>query len=130
MGSTMANRKNSQLRKVYVDCTNWFSTCQNSSLPCIAENLVPGNSDFSYLRILLRGQLTIQSINLVGYVWTDFAILDYSDDVITQFDLAPHIAEERNLCHFSSDNFEQYTCIIHESSGRRFCNHAQGRSYK
>ena len=83
----------------------------------LSENLVPGNSDFSYLRILLRGQLTIPSINLVGYVWTDFAILDSSDDVITQFDLAPHIVEERILCHFSTDNFEQYTCSIHESSG-------------
>ena len=30
----------------------------------------------------------------------------------------------RILCHFSLDNFEQYTCSIHESIGRRFCNRA------
>ena len=36
-----------------------------------------------------------------------------------------HIAQrERVFCHFSSDNFQQYTCSIHESIGRRFCNHA------
>ena len=29
---------------------------------------------------------------------------------------------ERILRHFSSDNFEQYTCSIHESIGQRFCN--------
>ena len=27
--------KNSQLQKVYVGSTNWFSTCQNSSLSCV-----------------------------------------------------------------------------------------------
>ena len=34
--------------------------------------------------------------------------LDYSVDVITQFDLPPRRAAERILCHSSSDNFEQY----------------------
>ena len=51
---------------------------------------------------------------------TAFTILDYSVDVITQFDLPPRIAAERILCHFFSDNFEQYTCSIHESIERRF----------
>ena len=50
------------------------------------RNLVPENSDFSYLQILLREGLTILSINLVNYVCTVFAVLDYSDDVITQFE--------------------------------------------
>ena len=50
--------------------------------------------------------------------------LDYSVDVITQFDLPPRRAAERILCHSSSDNFEQYTYSIHESIGRRFCNRA------
>ena len=43
-----------------------------------SENLVPENSDFSYLQIL-----TIPSINLINYVCTAFVILDYSVDVIT-----------------------------------------------
>ena len=44
----------------------------------LSGNLVPENSDFSYLQILPRGGLTIPSINLVNYVCTAFAILDYS----------------------------------------------------
>ena len=55
---------------------------------------------------------------------TVFAILDYSVDVITQFDLPLRRAAEHTLCHSSSDNFEQYTCSTHESTGRRFCNRA------
>ena len=90
----------------------------------MSGNFVPENSDFSYFQILSKGGLTIPSISLVNYVFTAFAILDYSVDVITQFDLPPHSAAERTLCHFSSDNFEQYTCSIHESIGRRFCNRA------
>ena len=31
---------------------------------------------------------------------------------------------ERILCHFSSDNFEQYTFSIHGSIGQCFCNRA------
>ena len=50
--------------------------------------------------------------------------MDYSVDVITQFDLPSRTAVERILCHFSSDNFDQYPCTIHESIGRRFCNRA------
>ena len=50
--------------------------------------------------------------------------MDYSVDVITLFDLPPHTTAERILCHFSSDNFEQYACNIHDSIGRRFCNRA------
>ena len=57
-------------------------------------------------------------------MYTAFAILDYSDDVIPQFNLPPRLAAECILCHFSLDNFEQYTCSIHESIGQRFCNHA------
>ena len=55
---------------------------------------------------------------------TAFAILDYSVDIIAQFDLTLHTAAEPYFCHFSSDNFEQYKCSIHESIGRRFCNRA------
>ena len=68
--------------------------------------------------------MTIPSINLVNYVCTVFPILDYSVDVLTQFDLPPRTSTVRILCHFSSDNFEQYTCSIHGSIGRRFCNRA------
>ena len=70
-----------------------------------AINLVPENLDFFYVQILSRGGLTIPSINLVNYVCTAFAILYYSVDVITQFDLPPRTAAECMLCHFSSDNF-------------------------
>ena len=82
----------------------------------MSENLVPGSSDFSYLQIFSRGGLTIPSINSMNYVCTAFAILDYSVDTITQFECI--------LCHFSSDNIEQYTCNIHESTGRHCCNGA------
>ena len=44
-------------------------------------------------------------MNIVNYVCTAFAILDYSVDVITQFEV------------FLLDNFEQYVCSIHESIG-------------
>ena len=50
-------------------------------------------------------------------------------DVITQFDIPPRKGPERILCHFSSDNFEQYTCSIHESIGRRFCNRAVANAF-
>ena len=76
-----------------------------------------------------RGGLTIPSINLVNYVCTAFAVLNYSVDIITQFDLPPRTAAERILCHFSLDNFEQYTCNIHESIGQRFCNRAVEMSF-
>ena len=58
----------------------------NCCMEHFPRNLVPENSDFSYLQILLREGLTILSINLVNYVCTVFAVLDYSDDVITQFE--------------------------------------------
>ena len=90
----------------------------------MSGNLVLENSDFSYFQILSRGGLTIPSINLVNYVCTAFAILDYLVDVITQFDLKLRMAAERILCHFSSGNFDQYTCSIHESIVRCFCNRA------
>ena len=86
------------------------------------RNLVPENSDFSYHKILLIGGLTILSINLVNYVCTAFAIMDYSVDVITQFYLPPCTVAERILCHFLTDNFEQYTCSIHESIKQGFYN--------
>ena len=44
--------------------------------------------------------MVIPSINLVNYMWTAFAILDYSVDVITQFELLPRTAAECTLCHF------------------------------
>ena len=79
-------------------------------------NLVPENSDFSHLQILLREGLTILSISLVNYMCTAFTILDYLVDVITQFEWIRTKAE-RILCHFSSDNFEQGTYRRHESIG-------------
>ena len=33
----MANRKNSQLQKIYVGSTNWFTTCPNFSLKIYLE---------------------------------------------------------------------------------------------
>ena len=60
---------------------------------------------------------------------TAFAILDYSVDVITQFDLPSRTTAQRILCHFSSDNFEQYTCSIHESIGPRLCNRAEANVF-
>ena len=87
----------------------------------LSRNLVPENSDLSYLQILSRRRLTIPLINLVNYVYTALTIFDYSVDVITQFDLAPCTEAERILCHFSLDNFEKYSCSIYESVGRRFC---------
>ena len=74
----------------------------------MSGNLVPQNSDFSYLQSLSRGGLNIPSINLVNYVCPAFTILDYSVDVISQFDFPLRTAAERILYHFSSDNFDQY----------------------
>ena len=99
----------------------WLGKCCKEHL---SGNLVPENSDFSYLQIPSRGGLTIPSISLVNYVCTAFTILDYSCDVITQFDLPSHTATDCILCHFSPDNYEQFTCSIHESIGRCFCNRA------
>ena len=78
----------------------------------MSENSVPQNSDFSYLQSLSRGGLNIPSINLVNSVCTAFTILNYSVDVIPQFDLPLRTAAERILCHFSSDYFDQYICSI------------------
>ena len=43
----------------------------------LSGNLVPKNSNFSYLQILSRRGLTIPWTNLVNYLCTAFAILDY-----------------------------------------------------
>ena len=41
-----------------------------------------------------------------------------------------HIAQRKTVfCHFSSDNFQQYTCSIHESIGRRFCKRALANAF-
>ena len=42
------------------------------------------NPDFSYIQILSRGGLKIPSTNLVNYVCTVFAILEFVDDLITK----------------------------------------------
>ena len=46
MGSRMANRENSQLRKLYFDSTIWFSACQN--LLCLASLIVDLLGDKGY----------------------------------------------------------------------------------
>ena len=76
------------------------------------------------LQILLRGGPTISSINLVNSVGIAFAILDYSFEFITQFDVPPCTVSKRILCHVSSDSFKQYTWSILESVRRGFCNRA------
>ena len=45
--------------------------------------------------------------------------MTFTREVITQFDLPPGTAGECILCHFSSDNFQQYTCSMHDSIGRQ-----------
>ena len=90
----------------------------------MSENLVPENSDFSYLQILLKGGLTIPSINFVNCMCTAFGILNYSVDASTQFELPPRTAAGCILCHFSSDNYEQCAYSINESIGRCFYDHA------
>ena len=55
--------------------------------------------------------------------WTYFYDVQ-KKDVITQFDLPPLTAAECILCNFSSDNFQQYTCSLHQSIGECFCNRA------
>ena len=95
----------------------WLRNCCKEHL---SGNFVHENSDFSYFQILSRRELIIPSIHLLNYVCTAFVILDYSVDVITQIGSF----YRRILCHFSSDNFDQYTCSIHESIRRCFYNHA------
>ena len=100
-----------------------LGNCCKEHLPGI---LVPANSDFSCLPILSRGGLTITLINLVNYVWTIWSFRNpglfswcyYSVRLIISHNGRAY------FCHFSSDNFEQYTWSMHESIEHRFCNRA------
>ena len=77
--------------------------------------------DFSYVHILSRGGLTISSANLLNYVCTAFAILEFVNDLITKSGLPVRKAAERVLIH-CFQSFETFACTTHEAIARKITN--------
>ena len=73
VGVSIADYVAKKLKERFGDCCNGLLTGDGG-----AEN-----PDFSHVRILSRG-LTIPSTNLVNYICTAFAILEFVDDLITK----------------------------------------------
>ena len=78
------------------------------------------NPDFSYVQILSRG-LIISSTNLVNYVCTAFATLEFVDDLITKSGLPVRKAAEHVLIH-CFQSFETSACTTHEAITRKITN--------
>ena len=78
------------------------------------------NPDFSYVQILSRG-LIISSTNLVNYVCTAFATLEFVDDLITKSGLPVRKAAEHVLIH-CFQSFETFACTTHEAIARKITN--------
>ena len=95
-----------------------FGDCCNGSL---AGDSGDENPDFSYVQILSRGGLKIPSTNLVNYVCTVFAILEFMDDLITKSSLPVHKVAERVLIH-CFQSFETFACTTHEAIARKITN--------
>ena len=79
------------------------------------------NPDFSYIQILSRGGLKIPSTNLVNYLCTAFAILEFLDDLITKSGLPVRKAAEHVLIH-CFQSFETFACTTHEAIARKITN--------
>ena len=62
------------MKELFGDCRNGLLNGESGA----------DNSDFSHVEILSRRVLTIPSRNLVNYVCTAFAILEFVDDLITK----------------------------------------------
>ena len=79
------------------------------------------NPDFSYIQILSRGGLKIPSTNLVNYLCTAFAILDFLDDLITKSGLLVRKAAEHVLIQ-CVQSLETFACTTHEAIARKITN--------
>ena len=71
--------------------------------------------------MLSRGEFTVPSSNLVNYVATAFAILDFSYGAISKCGLPSRLAAETVLKHVFN-SFQTVTCEAHESAGQTFTN--------
>ena len=91
-----------KLKEPFSDCCNGLLNGDSG-----AEN-----PDFFYVQFLLRGCLTIPSTNLVNYVCTVFAILEFVDDLITKSGLPVRKAAEHVLIH-CFQSFETFACTAH-----------------
>ena len=72
-------------------------------------------------KFLSRGGLKIPSTNLVNYVCTAFAILEFVDDLITKSGLPVRKAAEHVLMH-RFQSFETFACTTHEAIARKVPN--------
>ena len=79
------------------------------------------NPDFSYIQILSRGGLKIPSTNLVNYLCTAFAILEFLDDLITKSGLPVRKAAEHVLIQ-CVQSLETFVCTTHEAIARKITN--------
>ena len=86
------------------------------------------NPDFSYVQILSRAGLTIPSTNLVNYVYTALAILEFVDDLRTKSGLPVRKAAEHVLIH-CFQSFETLTCTAHEALARKVTNSTAANIY-
>ena len=107
VGVSIADYVAKKLKERFGDCCNGLLTGDGG-----AEN-----PDFSHVRILSRG-LTIPSTNLVNYICTAFAILEFVDDLITK----PGLPVRKGAEHVLIDcfrSFETFTCTTHETIARQ-----------
>ena len=95
-----------KLKERFGDCCNGLLTGDSG-----AEN-----PDFSYVQILSRG-LIISSTNLVNYVCTAFATLEFVDDLITKSGLPVRKAAEHVLIRTT-----HFACTTHEVIARKITN--------
>ena len=96
VGVSIADYVAKKLKERFGDCCNGLLTSDSG-----AENL-----DFSHVRILSRG-LTIPSTNLVNYICTAFAILEFVDDLITK----PGLPVRKGAEHILIDCFRSFRDI-------------------
>ena len=107
-----------KLKERFGDCCNGLLT----------DNSGAENPDFSFVQILSRGGLKIPSTNLVNYLCTAFAILEFLDDLITKSGLPVRKAAEHVLIH-CFQSFETLTCTAHEALARKITNSTAANIY-
>ena len=73
---------------------------------------------WQYIQILSRGGLKIPSTNLVNYICTALAILEFVDDLITKSGLPVGKAEEHVLI-YCFQSFKTFASTTHEAIARK-----------
>ena len=86
------------------------------------------NPDFLYVQILSREGLKISSTNLVNYVSTAFAVLEFVDNLITKSGLLVRKAVEHVSIH-CFQSFETFACNTHEAIARKITNSTAANIY-